>query len=195
MAIVFIDRIADSLEPVGISQLGTAVYDNIVFPAGQYVDLQDNVQVYNEVALDAVTLRVNRTKEIIVSRIAGREGNVKEYVTTNDYEITINAIIAPPLYTTDQLAQLSVNFIPGVQEARSALQLVPPNEPTDAMNNIALLEAVPDRLEIRSKFLQNYFAINFVVIESMTIERLAADSYTLRIQCFSDIIPDLGDFG
>lgn len=195
MATINVNDIADSFEPVGISQLGTAVYDNITFPAGQYVDLDGNVQVYNEVVMDAVTVNVNRSKEIVVSHVAGRNGTVKEYVTTNDYEIRINAIIAPDLYTREQLQQIAVGFIPGVQETGSALALIPPNEPVQAINDLALLEAVPDRLEIRSKFLQNNFDINFVVIESMDIARFAADSYTVRLQCFSDFEVDLGDFG
>lgn len=195
MAIINFNNIADSFRPVGVSALGTAVFDNVVFPAGQYVDLDGNTQVYNEVVLDAVTLNVTRTKEIIVSKVAGRDGTVKEYVTTNDYEIGINAVIAPPLYTEAQLAQISLGFVPGVQEAGSGFGIVAPNEPVAEINNLALLEAVPDRVEIRSKFLQNQFDINFVVIDMMSLERLGADSYALRIQCLSDFEVDLGDFG
>lgn len=190
-----VNNIADSFDPVGVSQLGTVVFDNIVFPAGTYFDLDGNEQFYNEVVLDAVTVTVNRNKEIVRSKVSGRDGEIKEYVTNNDYRVSVNAVIAPENYTADQIAQIAAGFIPGVRFGTSVASAVIPNEPTELINNLAILEKVPDRVEVRCKHLQNNFDINYLVIDDFRLGKATADSYALRIECSSDFSIDLKDFG
>ena len=78
MAIIKVNNYSDSVTPVGVSSLGTVVFDNVVFPAGTWVDDEGNPQVYGQVQLDAVTLSVNRMKIIQKSRVSGRKGTIKE---------------------------------------------------------------------------------------------------------------------
>lgn len=191
---VDINGLADSYGVVGVSDLGNAIFDNVVFPAGQYIDLDGNIQPYNEVRLDAVTFSVSCTKEIVISKVAGREGSIKEYVTSNDYEIEIDAIIAPPSFTPSQATDIAIGQIPLVSAVRGATNLIQPNEPTELINNIALLERVPDRVPILCKFLQNNYQMNYVVILNVEISRLTADSYSLKMSLLSDYDIDLSDF-
>ena len=85
----FINGIQDDLTPVGISQLGTVVFDNVLFPAGSYVDLNGITQNYSEVKLDSVAMVINLPKNIVRSRVSGRNGTIKEYISDDDFQIDI----------------------------------------------------------------------------------------------------------
>ena len=190
---VFVNGVPNSLIPVGISDLGTLVFDNIVFPAGIF-STEEGLQVYNEVKFDAVTVTISRAKEIQISRIAGRTGTIKEYVGHGDYTIKINAIVTPENLSVAQIAAIAAGAIPGVQAIAGAVGINSVAEPTGLLYNIRLLDDVPDRVAIRSKFLQNIFDINFVVIENTRIERGTADSWNIAIELLSDKDIDLNDF-
>ena len=166
---VSVNGIEDSLTPVGISQLGTVVTDNVFFPAGQYFDLSSNLLKFFEVNLDAVDLVVNRPKEIVKSKISGRDGEISEHVGFNNYSISLRAIVAPDV-----------------------LGIV---EDTELLNRLKALDDVPERVKIRSKFLNNIYKITHVVIEDMPIKKIDADTYEISMQMYGDFDIDLKDFG
>lgn len=196
MPIVTVNGLSDSMTPVGVSQLGTVIFDNIVFPAGQWIDDENNPQPYGEVKLDAVTLSVNRIKKIIKSQVVGQSGDTKEYVTTGDYVINVNAIIAPDTFALIDFAAIGVaNAIPSTQVVNGAIGVTVPQEPVQLLKNIADIEKCPDSVPIRCKYLKNNYDITRVVIESMTINRSGADTWTLQFKLLSDFELDLKDFG
>ena len=186
---VTVNSITDSLTPVGVSQLGTVVFDNVVFPAGAYVDLNGDTQTYNEVVLDAVQVSVSRAKEIIKSKVSGRDGSIKEYVSADDYVISLVATIGGKVIDAAQLASIAASAVGGLVGFSANL------EDTELIKAIAELDKVPDRVEIRSKFLQNNFDITHVVIENMDMEKSGSDTYRIRFTLLSDFDTDLKDFG
>lgn len=196
MAIINVGDYSDSLSPVGVSSLGTVVFDNVVFPAGTWVDLDNNERTFNEVKLDAVALSVARQKNIVKSRISGREGNVNEYITSEAYVIRLEAIIAPEAYDKVDVAQsLAFGSITPLQSVAGAGGVTVPREPVELMRDIKLLDDVQDSVTVYCKHLNNIFDINTVIIEDFGISKFSADSYSLRMSLISDENVSLKGFG
>jgi hypothetical protein len=193
--IVSINNINDENAPVGVSSLGTLVFDNVFFPSGSWTDLEGNEQTYNEVKLDAVTLSVNRAKIIQESRVAGRDGEISEFISNGSYIVNVSAVIAPDTINVVDLAQLATGTSVGIGAALSAGNITSPNNPSQALYDIARLEEVPERVPIRSKFLQNNFNITFVIIKDFNLKKVTADSWTLEMSLKDDGGIDLKDFG
>jgi hypothetical protein len=86
-----------SPEPiVGISLLGTPLYDKIIFPGGQYTDSDGNVVLYSKLTLDDALITVNLQRNVSITNIVGRKGSVKEFISNGDYEITFSGRISAP---------------------------------------------------------------------------------------------------
>lgn len=81
-------------EPVAISQLGTPVYSNLDIQGGTYTDNDNNTINYPSITLDAVLFVVTQSKNIVITNVQGRNGSIKEYISDDDYNITITGIIA-----------------------------------------------------------------------------------------------------
>ena len=166
---VFVNGISDTATPIGISQLGTPVFDNIVFPAGQYYDLSNNLIKYEEVKLDAVTVIVTRMKNIVKSSISGRNGEISEHIGFGNYNISLVGIIAPDVISL--------------------------GENTELLSKLKKLDDVPERVPVRSKFLNNIYNITHVVIERAETSKASSDTYNLRMAMYGDFDIDLKDFG
>ena len=164
-----VNGLSDAITPVGISQLGSIVTDNVVFPAGNYFDLSNNQLQYLEVKLDAVDLIVNRPKEIVKSSISGRNGEISEHIGFKNYSIFLTGIIAPETL--------------GVSEN------------IEILDRLKALDDVPERVAIQSKFLNNVYGITYVVIHDMEIKKLNSDTYSVRMPMEGDFDIDLKDFG
>ena len=92
--------------PIGISQLGTPLFDDVTFLAGSYIDEETSEPItYDEVNLESVQIVVNQSKNIVKSSVAGRNGTIKEYVSLGDYEVSITAKVTELLnvFPFDQL--------------------------------------------------------------------------------------------
>jgi len=192
---VKLNGIVDSLTPVGISQLGSLIFDNVVFPAGSWLDNNLNRQEYNEVKLDAVKLRISRAKEFVESQISGISGTITEYVSHKDYIIELSAIIAPFPLSATQAAQTAAGLLPGVSEITGAVGGTAVAESSQLLSDISDLGDSPDRVEIRSKILQNYHKITHVVIKEVSRSKVSADSWQVNMTLKSSFEIDLGDFG
>lgn len=76
------------------SALGTPVVIDLTFQSVTYTDFVQNRQVTTDrVRLETVLCTVSRPTIIIKTQIQGRNGTVKEYISKDDYQITINGII------------------------------------------------------------------------------------------------------
>lgn len=167
MANVTINGVPADNSPVGVSDLGTGIMDNVVFPAGSYVDDDGVQQDYNEVRLDAVLLSKTKEKIIEISQISGRPGTVKEFVSDGDYVITLSGTISPSS----------------------------PNESTQQLEaDLETLSRVPEALDINSKFLI-VSGVTMVVITSIDISDTSGDSKTIRMSMLSDREIDLSGRG
>lgn len=77
------------------SALGTPVVIDLLFKSVTYTDFNKNRQVTtDEVRLQTVLCTVSRPSIIVKTQIQGRSGTVKEYISKDDYVITINGIIS-----------------------------------------------------------------------------------------------------
>lgn len=76
------------------SSLGTPVVIDLLFKSVTYTDFNKNRQVTtDEVRLQTVLCTVSRASIIIKTQIQGKNGTVKEYISKDDFAITINGII------------------------------------------------------------------------------------------------------
>lgn len=168
---VNINGVGDYVTPVGVSKLGTLIYDNILFPSFTWTDTEGESHSYEDFRLDSVSFRVNRRKDIVKTSRAGANGTFKEYISLDDFQIDVNAIIAPDTYNP-------VEF-----------------EPIEELNTFAKLEKAQASIPIRSKILQNTFGITTVVLEEFSMERVGSDSWRLNLLLISDLPIDFGSFG
>jgi hypothetical protein len=77
------------------SALGKLVVIDLLFKSVTYTDFNKNRKVTTDkVRLQTVLCTVSRPSIIVKTQIQGRSGTVKEYISKDDYVITINGIIS-----------------------------------------------------------------------------------------------------
>lgn len=77
------------------SALGTPVVIDLTFESVTYTDFIQNRQITTEeIRLQTVLCSVDRPSIIVKTQIQGRNGTVKEYISKDDFQISINGIIA-----------------------------------------------------------------------------------------------------
>ena len=78
--------------------LGTKIISDFTFGnpniSNTYVDLLGNTQTYQAIVLDLVLLTVDQSKNIVKTKIQGKNSTVKEYVSDDDYTIELKGIIS-----------------------------------------------------------------------------------------------------
>lgn len=154
-------------ESIGVSQLGTLLYDDITFPAGSYRTLEGVVVDYDEFKLQSVRFILNQEKNIVRTQISGRNGTVKEYNNDGDYLIALNADINEKenIFPAEQLQQF--------QE----------------------LKKVPNSVSVVSKILNGIFDIDNVVITEFALNpNTGKGNVVISINLESDIPFDIKDF-
>lgn len=107
--------------PIGTSSLGTPVFDDITFPAGQYVNLFGDVIGFDEVVLRDVLIVANRAKNIVMTPVQGRDGTVKEYISAGDYIISVSGRLVSESNTFPELELANLNAL---MDANTALSVV-----------------------------------------------------------------------
>lgn len=80
--------------------LGMPVFDSIIFknPTGNatqtFADNQNsNLVNDNDLILTTALITANKNKNIVVTKVQGRNGSIKEYVSDDDYQINIRGVI------------------------------------------------------------------------------------------------------
>ena len=162
-----LDDLHESI-PIGISVLGTPVYDDITFPSGSFIDKDGNTVDYDELQLQSAVVSVNLEKNIVETQVSGRNGTIKEYISDGDYSISIDAKITELF-----------NVIP-----------------FDQMERWRRIAGAPESISIISKFLNNIFDIFNVIITRFTINNIpgSLNEIDLRIELKSDIDFDPDEF-
>lgn len=154
-------------ESIGVSQLGTLLYDDITFPKGSYKSLEGIVVDYDEVKFQSVRFVVAQEKNIVKTAISGRNGTVKEYNNDGDYQITLQANI-------NELE----NIFPATQ-----------------LQAFKELKDVPESVPVVSKILNGIFDIDNVVINDFTLDPgTGKGNVVLNFKMESDLPFDIKDF-
>ncbi len=154
----------DEKAPVGYSYLGTPVFMNIEFESGTYTDrngngieygnIFSNVDRYTGLRIDTILCDVTIVKQIVKTKIQGVNGSVKEYISQDDYEITLRGALV------DESGQR--------YPEEQVLQLVEYAE-------------VPESVRIYSRFLNDNFNIQYLAIESVNFPQVEG---TENVQLF-----------
>ena len=159
---------AESIIPIGLSILGTPVYDDITFPAGAYIDNEGETVEFQELKLQTVQVTVNEEKNIVSTPVSGRKGTVDEYVNEGDYMISITA----------KLTEL-LNVMP-----------------YDQMEAWRRIKESPESIKVISKFLNSIFDIYDVLVRIFTINTIpgSINEVNLSIELKSTVNFDPEEF-
>lgn len=173
MAIINIKSLVPSFEdiaftlPIGVSILGTLMYDDIKFPAGQYKTLEGVVVEFPEFSMQSVGMVVSQAKNIVKTQISGRNGTVKEYNNSGDFEIKIVA----------NINELLAVF------------------PADQMQTFRELVKVPESIPVISKILNSIFEIDDVVLNNFAFSpNQGKGNVSLTMDLSSDIYFNIKDY-
>lgn len=128
---------------VGVSKLGTPIYDNLIIEDGSYISNNNQTVEYEGVILNTVLISVSQTKNVVKTAINGRNGTIKEFVSSGDYNISVGG-----LFTSDS-------------------PIIYPEKEVLILNNIF---SVPDSLKVTSKYL-NRLGIYEIVIEDFSLRQ------------------------
>lgn len=152
-------------EPIGTSQLGTPIYDDVTFPAGQYVNLFGDIVAFDEVRLQNVLIVANRAKRVIKTPVQGRDGTIKEYISAGDYVITVTGQLNSESNTFPELELQNLN---AVMDANASLSVV-------------------------SSFLNDGLNVGFIVVEGDSYRQVrgSRNSIDISFQAVSDVSIDL----
>lgn len=146
-------------KPVGVSYLGTPIIDNVVFPAGVWIDLEGERVEFSQLKIDNAQLTVTRATNEVKSQISGKDGTIKEYINKDDYIISLEG---------------SFSAVFG-------------GLPFEQFVSWGEVEAVPEAVLIESKFLNTMFGIEYVVISSFSLNNGGSNNdFPLSIQMESD---------
>jgi len=131
--------------PAAVSQMGTAVYSNLVILPGKYTSLDDEEIVFEGLSIDTALFVVTQTKKIVKTQVQGRTGSIKELISEGDYSISIKGAIVNML----------LDEYPAV-EVRQLIEVC----------------KVPSSIKIVSSFLE-FFGIDEIVIETYSLPQQA----------------------
>ena len=164
-------------EPDAISYLGTPIFDQLTIQGGQFNELGNVIgppQPLDQLIIPTVIIEVSQSKNIITTAIQGRNGTVKEFVSDGDFSITLTGIIT------------------GRNEGNKVID-IGNVYPDDDVKKLITICKVPDVLTLTSKFLNDVFGINEVVITDYNIPQREAsrDMQPFQISMLSDISIDL----
>ena len=76
-----------------LSLLGTKVLVDLTFHGMNYTDENGQLFQFDDFVLETVLLSVTQNKNIVRTKIQGKKGSVKEYISLDDYSVQVNGII------------------------------------------------------------------------------------------------------
>lgn len=120
---------------VGVSYLGTPVLDRLEFKGNSDI---------KQVSIDTVVFEVNMNRNIQKTKIQGRNGTVKEYISDGDYIINCKGIIS----NKDNIY------------------------PLEQVRNLVKVFEAQKQVSITSLFLNDTFSITDIVIETWSIPQV-----------------------
>ena len=142
------------------AMLGTNVVDQLTIKleVDTVVGASQSDSTY--IKLDAVTMVVTQSKNIVKTPIQGRNGTIKEYISDGDFDITIKGVITSTL---------------------------PGRSPAEDIDNLVNLMSVPNEIVLVSDFLA-LFKIQYVVVESYNVSQI--EGYTNQVGIDIKLISD-----
>lgn len=155
--------------PVGVSPLGTLVFDSLTIPPSAYTIINtagETVTVgYAGAELVDIVFEASQQKNIVKTSIAGREGTVKEYISSNDTAIVMRGAI--------------INSLNGAYPRR------------DVINLINILK-VPQQIRVFGKFINDILGFTHITIESWQLNQTPGmrNVQAFTITAVNDVSPE-----
>ena len=125
-------------EVIATSQLGTPVFDNLVFESGSFLNAQNDNIAYEGMTINTVLFDVRQSKNIVKTFINGRNGSIKEFVSDGDFDVTMRLVLV------------------------SDFQNVYPEAEVNTLKNIL---KVPDSIKVTSKYLNRLGIFELVITD------------------------------
>ena len=136
---------ADDL-PIGISPFGQLVFDSLIIPAGRYtvINTEGTTEIvpYGGIEIQTIVFEASQQKNIVKTQIAGRDGAIKEYISSNDTAITMRGAV---------VNSQSIAY------------------PRQAVQNLIRIFKVPQQIRIISKFVNDILGFEYITIESWNL--------------------------
>lgn len=159
----------DQIEQVGYDKkgglFGLPIWDTVTLIAPAYTDDSGNGIGVGRFQLDIAIIEVSNDRNIVKTKIAGRNGTIKEYMSDGDFDVSIKGSL--------------VNEYANIP-------------PYNLIHNLDAISKCPETLSVESNLL-NHLNIFNLVIEDYTLKQRqgARNIYDFELQCVSDTPFDL----
>lgn len=144
-----------------VGPFNVPIFDLVTFKGFDFTDPSGNNWVLDHLEILTCLVEVKQDRHIVKTPIQGRNGTIKEYISDDDYYITINGL-------------LSSNY-----------QDIFPQE---EMNSLMQFCQVPSSFEITSPLLNRYFNIHNVIVNNYNFNQVEGDRSNISFQL--DLISD-----
>lgn len=107
------------------AQLGTRVVSDVFLghqDPGEnfYLDYKQQQIEYDSILLQSVNVQASRAKNIVETSIQGRSGTIKEFISSDDYDITITGVLVGEQY---QFPQEAFDALMSVTDAEAVIPI------------------------------------------------------------------------
>lgn len=161
--------------PSHISYLGTPVYDSVTIGdlddrnKNKYFDLLGNEISFSPIRFDDVLLDVSLVKNIVSTPIQGRNNTIKQYISDGDFNIMITGRISGKW--DGQSWNMNGQYYPEFE-----------------LKILADICKAGYSLPIESKFLNNIFSVDKIVISDYKMTQIEGGRYSqsFELNCMSD---------
>lgn len=142
------------------SQFGTPVFDIVSIAAHSYTDENGKTVNNAKLELDMAILEVNKPKNIVITKVAGRNGTIKEFMSDDDYHISIRGTLVNPLAYS---------------------------HPADLIRYFDEVTKTPMELKVESTFLSLFEIFSIVIVDSKVSQREGSRNIVdYELTCISD---------
>lgn len=139
---------------------GLPVWDTVTLQSPAYTDDQGRKVPSQKLTLDLAIIEAENDRNIVVTKIAGRSGTVKEYMSDGDAMITIRGMLVSPY-----------SNLP----------------PSDLITAFQFISSVPVALSVESNFLEYLQVFSLVITKPILKQREGTrNTWDYELQCLSD---------
>lgn len=142
--------VRDEAEPIASSLFGTPIFETL-----SYLVNGENIQFG-----DSPIITVNKVKNIVKTKVQGRSGTVKEFISDGDYNVTIRGILSND--NSD-------------------------DKPYDLISQLNNLANINEAIEIQSRFLNKLGIFSIVIEQVQYMNSKYVNFQPYQLICSSDI--------
>lgn len=144
---------------------GNPIWDTVTLISPNYTNDEGVTIPSTKMTFDIALIEIINDRNIVKTRVAGRNGTIKEYMSDGDYDIVIKGSLVNEVANTP---------------------------PVDLLTRFSSFTSCPETLEVESNLL-SYFNCFYLVIEKPRLKQREGmrNIFDFELQCVSDIPFDL----